>query len=210
MLKKKTPLFAIGLWIICLLFTSSCSQEDAYVPKPYAYFRIDFPTKKYTLFNDSCPFEFEYPANYAVVMKDSDLLTEPCWKNIIYPNYKAEINFSYKEITPKQPLDQYLKDSWTLATKHQIKASAMPETVIKRDSANVHGLLFEIQGNSACNIQFYLTDSTRHFVRGSLYFFCRPNYDSLAPVIGFIKQDIERMISSFRWKTTHRPPVNNR
>ena len=124
----------------------------------------------------------------------------PAWKNIIYPRFKAEINLSYKHIDNNQELEKYLDDSWTLATKHQVKASGMPETPIRRDSAKVFGLMFEIEGNSASNLQFYATDSTHHFIRGALYFFAHPNYDSLAPVIEFLKKDVERMITTLKWK----------
>ncbi|MBI3502092.1 MAG: gliding motility lipoprotein GldD [Bacteroidetes bacterium] len=184
-----------------LLLTSCGSDsDDIVVPKPFAYYRINLPEKKYSLFKDSCPFEFEYPSNYGIVLADSDMNAEPCWKNIVYPKFKAEINLSYKTIDKNHPLKKYLDDSWTLATKHEVKASGMPETPIRRDSAKVYGLLFEIEGNAASNLQFYLTDSTHHFMRGALYFFAHPNYDSLAPVIDFLKKDVERMITTFNWK----------
>ena len=184
--------------IACCFFSSCGSGSDAFVPKPQAYFRIDLPEKKYSLFRDSCPFEFEYPANYAAILPDMDKHSEPCWKNIVFSKFGAEVNLSYKPIDGN--LEKYLDDSWALATRHQIKASGMPETVIKRDSAKVYGLLFEIEGNAASSLQFYVTDSTQHFLRGALYFFSHPNYDSLAPVIAFIKKDVERIIATLHWK----------
>lgn len=198
-MKAKFPVcFVRG---ICFLLLYGCGNDsdDIAIPKPRAYFRIDFPEKKYSVFRDSCPFEFEYP-EYALVVPDKDPQSEPCWKNIVYPHFRAEINFSYKSINKEHPLEKYLDDSWLLATKHQIKSSGMPETIIKRDSARVFGLMFEIEGNAASNLQFYLTDSTNHFIRGALYFFARPNYDSLLPVINFLKKDMERMISTLQWR----------
>lgn len=199
---------ALGL-VLCTLYLSSCGSDadDIPIPKPNAYFRIDLPEKKYTAFSDSCPFEFEYPSNYAVVIRDKDKNAEPCWKNIIYPQFGAEINLSYKPVN--NDLNKFLDDSWTLATRHQVKASGMSETPIRRDSARVFGLMFEIEGNAASSIQFYLTDSTHHFMRGALYFFARPNYDSLAPVIAFIKKDVERMITTLKWKDKTRAQVLN-
>ena len=199
--------FAYCLMSIVYCFFSSCGsdEDDVVTPMPFAYFRIDLPEKKYSVFSDSCPFEFEYPSNYAMVLADSGNTAEPCWKNIVYPRFAAEVNLSYKHIDNKNPLEKYLEDSWTLVTRHQVKASGMPETPIKRDSAKVYGLMFEIEGNAASNLQFYLTDSTQHFLRGALYFFAHPNYDSLLPVIDFVKKDVERMITTLRWKEKATP-----
>lgn len=185
-------------WILaCFLFSfASCGTEEAPAPKPYAYYRIDLPEKKYSVHRDECPFEFEYPGEYALVLTDT-LDAEPCWKNLAFPKFKAEVNLSYKRIDGN--LNKYLEDSWSLATKHQVKASGMPETIIRRDSARVFGLLFDIEGNAASSLQFFVTDSTRHFLRGALYFYAHPNYDSLAPVISFLKKDVEQMISTLRW-----------
>src|ERR1039457_4899254 len=185
----------------CYLLLASCGsdKDDIVTPKPFAYFRIDFPEKKYSVFSDDCPFEFEYPSNYARVLPDIEKNADPCWKNIIYPRFGAELNLSYKTISNNN-LNTYLDDSWALATRHQIKASGMPEIPIIRDSAKVYGLLFEIEGNAASSLQFYVTDSTHHFLRGALYFYAHPNYDSLAPVIAFLKKDMERMITTLKWK----------
>lgn len=188
----------LTICIFAIILNSCGSDDDLATPKPMAYFKVNFPEKKYTIFRESCPFEFEYPSNYAVILPDTDSHAEPCWMNIVFPKFKAEINLSYKQVNNN--LNKYLQDSWTLVTKHQIKASAMPETVINRDSAKVYGLLFEIEGNSASNLQFYLTDSTHHFIRGALYFYAHPNYDSLSPMIDFIKKDVDRMIATFKWK----------
>lgn len=198
-------LLTSGFW---LLTSCGSDDEDVIIPKPLAYFRIDLPQKKYSLFSDSCPFEFEYPSNYALVLADSDNNAEPCWKNIVCPRFRAEINISYKHIDNN--LEKYLDDSWMLATKHQVKASGMSEMPIKRDSAKVYGLMFEIEGNAASNLQFYITDSTNYFLRGALYFYAKPNYDSLSPVIDFLKKDVERMITTLRWKKELLPMLKDK
>ncbi|MFH1004528.1 MAG: gliding motility lipoprotein GldD [Bacteroidota bacterium] len=188
--------------IYCLFVFSSCDNNNkSFFPKPRAYCRIDFPEKKYSLLNDSCPFTFEYPI-YADVLPNPEPVSEPCWKNICFPRFSAQIYISYKTINHN--LRQYIEDAYTLASKHQIKASGMPETLVKNDSTHVYGLIFKIEGNTASSLQFYLTDSTRHFVRGALYFYSRPNYDSLAPVIDFLKKDVDRMIATFKWKEAGR------
>lgn len=201
-LNIKYLFFALYL-LLCTLYLSSCGSDsdDIQTPKPNAYFRVDLPKKKYTVFSDSCPFEFEYPSNYAIVLPDNDLNSEPCWKNVVFPRFRAEVHLTYKSLDNN--LNKFLDESWTLATRHQVKASGMPETLIRRDSAKVYGLMFEIEGNAASSIQFYVTDSIHHFLRGSLYFFARPNYDSLSPIITFIKQDVERMITTLKWKNSN-------
>jgi gliding motility-associated lipoprotein GldD len=65
---------------------------------------------------------------------------------------------------------------------------------------NVIAVLFEIKGNAATPYQFFATDSTTHFLRGSLYFNVYPNKDSLAPVVDFVKKDIFRLIETLEWK----------
>jgi len=197
--KNFTERIILAILPCTLYLLSSCGSDsdDIQTPKPHGYFRIDFPEKKYIAFNDSCPFEFEYPSNYAIVMPDKDFNAEPCWKNIVFPQFRAEVHLTYKHLDNN--LHKFLNESWTLATRHQIKASGMPETLIKRDSAKVYGLMFEIEGNAASALQFYVTDSVHHFLRGSVYFFARPNYDSLSPVISFLKKDVERMITTLKW-----------
>lgn len=190
--------------LLAIIFLSGCISDDEIpIPKPFAYFRIDLPEKDYQLFQDNCPYSFEYPSAYSIVLPDSELHSEPCWKNIYYPAFKAELNLSYKKISTDSAgtLEKYLEDSWSLATKHQVKASGMPELPVVRDSARVYGLLFEIEGNAASSVQFYVTDSVNHFLRGALYFFARPNYDSLAPVIDFLKADVQHMLATLRWES---------
>jgi gliding motility-associated lipoprotein GldD len=105
---------------------------------------------------------------------------------------------SYKEI--KTTCEEYIKNSWEMAQKHIAKASAMNNVEVNNKKNKVYGLVFNIEGNAASPLQFYLTDSTKHFLRGSLYFYAVPNRDSIAPVYDFIHADIEHMIATLRWK----------
>lgn len=185
------------LAVPAIMLASCGDDEDIFVPKPKGYFRIDLPEKTYTSFDTTCPFTFEYP-KYARVHSDKDRDAEPCWLNIDFPRFKASIHLSYK--TVNGDIDRFLEDSRNLAAKHTIKASNIEEQPIIKDSSKVYGLIYEIEGNAASSVQFYLTDSTKHFVRGALYFNARPNKDSLGVVIDFVREDIHRMIETFRWK----------
>jgi len=183
------------LSILFILIISSCG--DSYIPKPREYFRISFPERQYQNYVTTCPYQFQYPV-YAHVVTDLDKNSEPCWINIEFPEYHASIHVSYKQV--RSDLDELIEDSRTLAYKHSIKADAIGEEVFTNDSAHVYGLLYIIKGNAASPMQFLVTDSNTHFLRGSLYFNLRPNKDSLAPVIDFLKEDVLHLIETFEWK----------
>jgi gliding motility-associated lipoprotein GldD len=174
------------------------SCRNNYIPKPRGYYRIDFPVKEYRVFDSTFPFTFEYPV-YGKIVRDSSRMAEPYWINIVYHPYNAQLHISYKTINNN--LATYLNDSHTLVNKHIPKANAISQREYVDTVENVYGLVYEITGSDAASTyQFYLTDSTKNFVRGALYFDLVPNNDSLAPVIEFLKKDIERMIMTFRWK----------
>jgi len=172
-------------------------EEEIYSPKPRGYVRIDFPEKKYITYDSTCPFKFDVP-NYSRFNTNTNNASEPCWLNLDFPQFNATLHLSYK--TVNNNLATYLDDSHEIANKHQIKATGLDEAVIVRDSAKVYGLLFDISGNTASSLQFYLTDSTNHFLRGSLYFNAVPNIDSLKIVVDFLKEDILHLINTTEWK----------
>lgn len=186
------------LFIASLSLTGiSCDDEDFYSPKPRGYPRIHFPEKNYRLYDSTCPYRFEIPT-YAQMAHDRHMGAEPCWMNVEFPQFRATVHLSYKEVNNN--LSKYLDDSHDFANRHQIKATGLDEILILRDSANVYGLLFDIAGNTASSVQFYITDSTTHFLRGALYFNTKPNSDSLKVVIDFLKQDILHLINTTSWK----------
>ena len=190
--------FRIIILLISLVFACtpmSCKENS--MPKPKGYFRIDFPEKQYTAWSKNYPFSFEY-LNGAEVVKDKSRLAEKYWLNIEYPDYNATLHLSYKNVS--QNLDEYLEDSHKLVYKHAIKADAIDGTKYVDKKRNVFGLVYRIQGNVASSIQFIATDSSKHFLRGSLYFNHYPNPDSLAPVIQYIDKDIVHLMESLNWK----------
>ena len=182
--------------ITFVFFAVSCTEN--YMPKPRGYFRIDLPKKEYKKFDTGFPYSFEYPV-YSKIVSDNSSLAEPFWINIVYLPFNAQLHLSYKVI--HNNLKNYLEDSRTLVNKHIPKANAISQREFIDPDAKVYGLVYEIKGADAASAyQFYLTDSITNFIRGALYFDLVPNNDSLAPVIGFLKDDIEHMISTFRWK----------
>lgn len=194
---KKLLSGLLGICFAAAVITSCDDDDVVYSPKPRGYSRIDFPAKEYRLYDTTCPYTFEIPV-YSQMMADKDAKTEPCWLNLEFPRFKATLYLSYKPVNNN--ISKYLDDSHDFAKRHQIKATGVDEVVILRDSAKVYGLLFDISGNAASSLQFYLTDSTRHFLRGSLYFNSVPNIDSLKIVVDFLKADVLHMINTTSWK----------
>lgn len=182
--------------IISLLLIMGCRQKNT--PRPYGYFRIDFPEKHYhPLDSAGFPYKFEI-ADYARIERDDSDFAEPFWINVAVPANKAEIHISYHPITDN--LFIYTEESRELAYKHTQKASAIETELFRNREQKVYGTIYRITGNAASPMQFYLTDSTRHFIRGALYIRDVPNIDSLRPVIDFLIPDVLHMIETTKWK----------
>lgn len=180
-----------------MALATSCGSD--YMPKPRGYFRIDLPEKKYQSFDTNFPYMFNYPV-YSTIQADLLAPGEPYWINLEFPQFSGKLHLSYKVIDDNLP--QYLEDSRTMVYKHIPKANAINNRMIINNEDKVYGLIYEIDGlGTASPYQFYVTDSTHHFLRGALYFNIKPNNDSLAPVIDFIKEDIEQLINTFQWKS---------
>jgi len=187
--------FKYLILIFIVFFQFSCRERI--VPKPRGYFRIDLPAKEYRLYDTICPFIFEYPV-YGLISYDVGKNKEPCWFNLEFPHYKAIIHFSYKPVNKN--LETILKETYDFAYSHSIKADAITEKPWMNPKNKVYGILYDIKGNAASSIQFFLTDSTKNFLRGALYFSVEPDADSLAPVIRFFREDIMHMVETFKWK----------
>jgi gliding motility-associated lipoprotein GldD len=184
------------LFVMALIGLIAGCRENR-VPKPKGHFRIDFPQKAYRLYDTVCPFIFEYPV-YGKISYDVGKITEPCWFNIEFHNYRAKIYVSYKSINNN--LAEILNESHEFAYSHSVKADAISEKPWLNPDNNVYGILYEIKGNTASAVQFFVTDSTKNFLRGALYFSAQPNEDSLLPVIDFFREDIIHLVETLKWK----------
>ena len=186
------------IYLLSFIFILLYSCQQDYIPKPHGYFRIDFPEKTYHQLDSSAlPYKFDVP-DYGKVVPDNDRLAEPSWINLKIPAHKAEVNISYKKVDKN--LASLLEDSRTLAYKHSIKADAINERIYINPKKKVYGTIYMIDGNAASPLQFYLTDSTKNFLRGALYIREVPNIDSLRPVIDFLTPDVIRLIETTEWK----------
>lgn len=187
---------------LALCFAIACNRD--YTPKPYAYYAFDFPEKNYRSFDTSiCPCTFDIP-RYGFVEQEKKFFEEasphPCWINIVFPNYNAKLYLSYSNISNRSDFERLLQDSYKLTFKHTQKADYIDEQLIDNPDHKVFGYIFDVGGNAASGIQFFVTDSTKHFIRGALYFNNTPNVDSLQPAIDFFKKDVVALINSTQWK----------
>ena len=189
---------------LLIFLGASYSCRHVPVPKPRGHFRIDLPVHKYVQFNEQTginlkiPVSFEYPA-YGNLSIQKEHGSDPGWFNIEFPSYKAKIYLTYKDV--KNDLDSLLDQSYDLNVKYHVaKADAIKEQVFSNRENKVYGILYDLKGNTASAVEFYVTDSLSHYLRGSLYFASEPNADSLAPVIDFFREDIMHLVETLKWK----------
>jgi gliding motility-associated lipoprotein GldD len=177
------------------------SCNSAYSPKPRGYFRIELPKHEYQSFSrPEFPYSFEYPV-YGNIIRDTaffgDKPENPYWINVDFPRFHARIYISYKQVEGN--FDKLREDAYKMTYKHTYKASSIEDSLISTPQG-VHGIFFNVGGNAATAKQFFVSDSTKHFLRGALYFDTTPNADSLSIVNDFLQVDMNHLISTLRWK----------
>ncbi len=183
--------------ILSCITLFACTSD--YVPKPVGYNRIDLPPHEFISLPDTFPYQFEY-SKYAKIYRDTSVRSGRYWLNVYYPAYVANIQLTYKSINHnEQRLEELLEDAYRLTANHQIKASSINETILRTPSGK-QALVAELRGEVPSQFQFYITDSTEHFLRGALYFRTATKNDSLAPIIEYIKMDMIHMLNTLEWK----------
>ncbi|MEQ8423620.1 MAG: gliding motility lipoprotein GldD [Cyclobacteriaceae bacterium] len=185
--------------VICFTLGLSACQTE-YQPKPKGYNRLILPGPAYLATPDSLPYYFEYSA-HANLLKDTSWVREKHWVEISYPKLKATVHVTYKDLkNSEELLKEYLNDAYTLTAKHQIKAYAIDESITRTSSGKI-AVIAEIDGEVPSQFQFTMTDSSRNFLRGALYFNVKVQNDSLRPAIEYVKKDIMRLINTLEWKS---------
>ena len=186
--------FLLTLAFTTILLASllvSCGEQP--IPRSYGYPRFDFPKKEYRMVDTTLPYAFELPA-YAQLKLYPDSMSQ----DIEVPEYKATIYLTY--YNRKSALDTLTENARTLTYKHAMRADAIDEQYYENPERRVYAMLYNVAGDVATSVQFYATDSVSRFLRGTLYFYCVPNADSLAPAIDFFSKDIVHLIETLRWK----------
>lgn len=177
----------LSIFILCL---SSCKKEV--LPKPQAYLALDYPKATYKGFVDSINGYSFQKNDLASVKKTSSNSLE-----VHYPEMKATIFINYKPVDNN--LDLLLKDAQKLTYEHFIKADQIIEHPFENPENDLTGILYEIEGNAATNVQFYATDSQKNFLVASLYFYAKPNFDSIYPAKEYLHKDMVNILESLQW-----------
>lgn len=193
---KRTKQFIIPLLASLLL---ACGSD--YLPKPKAFLRLDYPKADYKGVDVSLPFTFEKNKLASKIrFIKADSVNNAYGIDIDYPTLKGTIYLTYKKVTSKDKLISYIRDAQNLTQKHVIKADEIAEQPFINNENKIYGMFYEVGGNAASQSQFYVTDSTTHFLNGSLYFYAKPNYDSILPAAEYLKNDIKHIMETLKWK----------
>jgi gliding motility-associated lipoprotein GldD len=211
----------VPLVLGCLLMLLMACNSN-YTSRKKGYFKIDLPEHQYQVFNkQGFPYSFEYPV-YATVIQDSTYFDSTpennYWINLDFPAFNARLFMSYKIIGGLAPykikqsdgsykdslgvnqFDLMVNDAFNLTNKNDVIASSIKDSLI-RNPHGISGVFFKVGGNAATASQFFLSDTTKNFIRGALYFDATPNADSLRPVQEFLRKDLEHLISTFEFKS---------
>ena len=187
MLKHILTFFA---FLFIFFSIASCKKEV--LPKPTGQLRLDYKLAEYDRFENNCAYSFDM--NSEAVIKEKT----PCNFEINYPKLKATIYLSYKPINNNLKL--LLRDAQKLTYEHVIKADAITDQPFLNPEQKVYGMFYQVSGNAATNAQFYVTDSTKNFIDCSLYFYAKPNFDSVYPAVSYVKNDMRRLMESLKWR----------
>lgn len=172
--------------------------ETNWLPKPPGYNRIDLPKHEYIRLEEGYPYQFDF-STQSQVEADSFNLTEKDWINLNYKKLGAKVHLTYKKIDKNTDFQVLSNDAFNLTAKHQIKAYGIEEVVLLTPNG-YSAVVAELTGEVPTQFQFFVTDSTTHFLRGALYFNTALKNDSLAPVIEYIKIDLAHLINTVNFE----------
>lgn len=180
-------------FVLMLIFSVSCNENTQ--PKPSGFLALTYDEAQYNKVDLDCPFVFE---KNTVSNLEKSNPNKPCWINLNYPRMKAKIYLTYSPV--EDNLRELLLDGQKLPEKHTIKADLIEASIYKNDDKQTYGNFYEVEGDAASQAQFYITDSTSHFLAGSIYFEAKPNYDSILPAASYLKKDMRHLMESLEWR----------
>ena len=189
---------------VALLLVTACGEETSMLPKPRAFPRVNYPVGEAKSFKlEVCPFTFSKPS-YVIVERDTAYFDEkprnPCWFDLVTPSLNGRVHMSYYPVGSLAEYEELRDDAYELVGKHNVVANYIEEIQISRPASKVSGFAFDIEGDVASPFQFYISDSTNHFLRGSLYVRAKASADSLAPIYDFLREDVMEVLESLEWQ----------
>lgn len=198
--KPTRLLLALSLWVSTVFLGMACTHKhDPVAPKPMGYFRIDLPKHQYQKTDTSLPFTFDRSVYSQIIItpkKDGS-----CWIDLNYPSLNAAFKFTYFPLEKVDSLRNYLMRENNMVKFHYQKADDVEYSIIQDKDNHIWGQIYDIEGKEvATPLQFWMTDSARHFLRATLYFNFTPNNDSLQPVIQYLREDAMQLLNTFAWK----------
>lgn len=182
------------------IFITACGNDS--LPKPAALLRLEYPAADYKKLDTGFPFTFE-KNELATQIKARAIANDSGSYGIdlIYPSLKGTIYLTYKPVNNnKERLHALLRDSQGFTQEHTVKADEIAEQLYANQDRKVYGMFYEVGGNAASQSQFYVTDSINHFLTGSLYFYAKPNFDSILPAAKYLQKDIQQIMETVNWK----------
>ncbi|UKN03816.1 gliding motility lipoprotein GldD [Paracrocinitomix mangrovi] len=190
----------ISVWLLILpIVMLACGSDDPeYYPKPRGFMRLEFPERVYHTYEGDCGYSFDIPEYFKVENKEGS-----CNKDIVINRFNASIYLTYIPVDTNLLMN--IEYSQKLVYDHSIKADEIMEARVINDENKAYGMKYNIVGNAASPYQFYVTDSSTHFLRGALYFNAAPNYDSLKPSLEYVLEDVDKMIETVKWNSEIQP-----
>ena len=194
---NKTGLSLIVGIILIITGAFSCVDSRS-MPKPKGFYRIDLPQAQYMDFSlDGLPCSFNVSHLVTVELPLMEITDN--WINLTYPMLNATIYCSYHPIVPDS-LSIMEEECRELVARNARSADAITEQIYENPDNQVYGVLFLIDGETVSPVRFMLTDSISKVFMGALYYECKLNVDSLAPVTQYLNENVIELIQSFHWK----------
>lgn len=175
--------------IICSIVFVSCGSDI--LPKPEAFLSLEYPKASYVTTASNCNYSFENNYISTAYFKDN------CSATIHYPTLNGTVFLTYRKVDTN--INALLRDAQKLTYEHVIKADDIIEEKYINEQQSAYGMFYDVRGNAASQSQFYVTDSIKHFITGSIYFNAKPNYDSIYPAAVYLKNDIRHLMETIEW-----------
>ncbi|MFD0964442.1 gliding motility lipoprotein GldD [Pseudofulvibacter geojedonensis] len=179
--------------MVLLLGFVSCNEDV--LPKPKGYLSLEYPKPMYAEMKSTCPYTFEKNIHAEI---EAPKWKSYCGLNLNYPKLKGKIHITYSPINNN--LKMLLRDAQNLTQEHTVKADGIVTIPYENKKQRAYGMVYDVEGDAASALQFYVTDSVNHFLSGSIHFHAKPNYDSILPASDYLKKDVKILMESLKWK----------